>query len=128
MNKDNQEKAALVVSKILRDTLEEKIQWSTYPSRSKIDLLKNETLHGDVFCVMLENRCLRIYCYETPVNTSFIVNATEKWELKYRLEFFNNESGISEWSFPNTNSIYDLYETIKIKISKVEDFFDSFLK
>ena len=61
MNKDNQEKAALVASKILRDTLEEKIQWSIYPSRSKIDLLKNETLHGDVFCVMLENRYLRIY-------------------------------------------------------------------
>ena len=49
MNKDNQEKAALVVSKILRDTLEDKIQWNTYPFRSKIDLLKNETLHSNIF-------------------------------------------------------------------------------
>lgn len=128
MNKDSQEKATLVVSKILRDTLEKKIQWSIYPSRNKINLLKNETLHGDVFYVMLENRYLRIYCYETPFNNSFIVNSTEKWELKYRLEFFNNDSGIDEWAFPNTNSIYDLYETIKIQVSKVEEFFDTFLK
>lgn len=119
MNKTLHEKAALVISKILRKTLEEEIQWSTYPSRSKIDLLKNEILHGDVFSVILENRHLRIYCYEISVNTSCIQDATEKQELKYRLEFFNHESGITEWSFPNTNSIYDLYETIKIKTTKL---------
>lgn len=131
MNENNKDKASLVVSKILRETQEGSIKWSIfYNNKSDIQSDDDTFVIGNVYVTHIDTKDFRIYRFKLKIETSpfYTTNKEElKWRHCYRLELYNSTTGRSEWIFPNTNAIYDLYEVVCTQVSGINDFLSKYL-
>lgn len=114
--------AQKVIIKINRDTKEDKIKWEVTHT-TPTSLSGTEKLIDNVYVAKVSTKKVRLYKYEYKY---FYDEEAFLWLEGYRFEFidFNDKS---EWEFPRDNSIEDLYDSVRYKTSKVEDFFKDYL-
>jgi hypothetical protein len=110
------------VAKINRLTKEGKIEWHVL-SKAPSSLASTEELIDFVYTAEVSGSLFRLYKYEYRVYTDI-----DEWDMSqsYKLEIIDKNDN-SLWEFPRGNNIKDLYDTIRFKTSKAEDFFDKFL-
>jgi hypothetical protein len=77
----------------------------------------------NVYTSKVLDRNLRLYKYKTKY---FHDEDAFDWTEGYRLEFIDRW-GNSEWTFPEDRATYDLYETVRYKTSKIDDFMNKYL-
>lgn len=126
MDNDNKNKAILVIQKILRETKENKITWSSKmfrPSQFK-GLGASEEIIGNVYETEIANKDLRLYKYKSKY---FVDEERTEWIDYIRLEFFETFDYATEWVFPYTNSLDDLYDAVMAQTANVDDFFNNYL-
>ena len=131
MKVEEKDKSTQFIVKLLKETLDKKITWSIYPQYDKIKLSDDEQLKGEVFHAYINKRYIRIFKYETFYLEYSYVNLQEKVKrniVKYRLELFNVDSGLCLWVFPEASALSDLYNAVALKVSKAEEFINSFLE
>ncbi|RFZ95180.1 hypothetical protein D0C36_06535 [Mucilaginibacter conchicola] len=118
----NNSKAYKIVAKFNRDTKEGKIVWSI--TREKPSSLSgSENLIDDVFVTQVLEKKLRLYRFQYK---SYYDEDIYEWVDKYRLEFVGIW-GNSEWTFPYEMPIFDLYESVRYKVSNIDKFMEDFL-
>jgi len=114
--------AQKVILKLNRDTKEDKITWEVKHG-SPLSLGGTEKLIDNSYVTIVGGRKIRLYKYETKF---YYDEGLYEWSEAYRLEFIDFYDK-AEWEFPRDNSILDLYDTVRYKTSKVEDFFKDYL-
>lgn len=117
----SEEKVSKIVTKLIKDTRNGELEWRE--DLDNLELGAEERLIGKAYTANLNNRHLRIYKYKYKL---YLDIDKFGWSESYRLEFVDIH-GNSEWEFPNTNSIKDLYESVTYQASGVDDFFDAYL-
>ncbi len=112
-----------IIVKLNRDTNEEKIYWEI--NRSIPLLSAHERLIDNVYTVKISDKNLRLFKYDYRY---YLDEDTYDWVRTCRLEFIDIH-GNSEWTFPNDlrNAIEDLYETVRFKTAKVDNFLNDYL-
>lgn len=144
MKEYNKEKISSVVSKILRETQEGLIKWDISHINEKSDIQQDDDTRiiGNIYTAKIDNKNIRLF--ERKIKTenynpmwgdyassgTVILRGKEptyKWITYFRLEFYNASTQRSEWIFPSTNAISDLYEVVCAQTSEVGDFFSQYL-
>lgn len=116
-----EENISKIITKLIKDTRSGILEWEE--DYTNIDL-GEERILGKPYVTELNHRMLRIYKYKYKHYTDYDQYV---WSESFRLEFIDGH-GNSEWEFPNTGSVRDLYESVTYQISDVDDFFDEYLK
>ncbi|MGJ8737737.1 hypothetical protein [Zobellia laminariae] len=91
----------------------------------KIDSLEGEqSIIGKVYETEFKEKYLRLYKYNEPVQVDEFQYLTRTF---YKLEFIDgNDKNL--WTFPNyIRELQDLYETVQIKSSGLDKFFDDII-
>ena len=118
----NSHDAQKVILKLNRDTKEDKVIWEvSHGSPSSLGGV--EKLLDNSYITKIGNRKIRLYKYEGKY---YIDEDQFDWIEYYRLEFVDFYDK-SEWEFPRDRALEDLYDTVRYKTSKVEDFFKDYL-
>lgn len=122
----NEDKAIATIQKILRDTKDARIKW--HVANFRISQIKglgaNEEIIGHVYITNISNKHLRLYRYKTK----YFVDEERTELIDYiRLEFYETFDYNTEWVFPYTNALDDLYIAIMAQTAGVNDFFDEYL-
>jgi hypothetical protein len=111
-----------IITKLNRDSKEGTIKWEI--NRNKPSSLSgSEFLLDNVYVCSVLDKNLRLYKYQAK---HYFDEDTYEWLDHYRLEFID-KWGASEWTFPDDEATYHLYETVRFKTSDVEGFIDKFL-
>lgn len=114
--------AQKVILKLNRDTKEDKVIWEV-SHVSPSSLGGTEKLLDNTYVAKIGIKKIRLYKYEGKY---FIDEGQYEWIEYYRLEFIDFYDK-SEWEFPRDRAVEDLYDTVRYKTSKVEDFFKDYL-
>lgn len=111
------------IIKLNRLTKEDTVKWNI----SKIEpssISGTEELNGLVYTATVLGRNFRLYKY---LYRYYYDEDSYNWLEGYRLEFIDS-NGNSEWAFPeNDQTVEDLYDSVRFKTSKVDEFMDDFL-
>lgn len=111
------------VIKINRETKDDKLTWRKVALRPT-SLSTSEELRGPVYESKVLNRDVILYKYQAKHYTD---EDEYFWLDGYNLDFVD-KMNITEWTFPNDNSIHDLYETVRFKMANVSSFLDEYLE
>lgn len=117
----NVEKVSKIVTKFIKDTRNKKLEWGEDSDNLKLGA--EEKLIGKAYTASLNNRYLRIYKFKYK---SYLDIDKFGWSESFWLEFVDID-GNSEWEFPSTNSIKDLYESVTYQASGVDESFNTYL-
>jgi len=118
----NTSQSVRLVAKLNRDTKENKIKWRVSPSGA-LSLAGTETVLDNAYICKVLDKYIRLFRLKAKF---YYDEGAYEWVENYRLEFVD-VTGKSEWTFPDSTAIYDLYETVRYKTSNVEDFFNKFI-
>lgn len=110
------------ITKLNRLTKDDEIKWNRI-SVKPTSLNGSEEITGYVYGTSVLDKLMIIYKYRYK---TYNYDGDMEYVTDYRLDLVNKNYG-TEWSFPNDNSLYDLYEAIQYKSSNVEQFFNDFL-
>lgn len=114
-------KIVKVISLINKLTKEGAITWEIVHNPSRLSLNGDESLNGFVYDATFNNQKLRLFKYNHKFYTDYDEYATTS---STRLSFIDNQRN-SLWDFPEDRAIDDLYQTVRFKTSRIEDFFNS---
>lgn len=103
---------------------QDKTKW-VISSISTIDSLEGEqTVIGKVYETEFKEKFLRIYKYSEPVQVDEFEYLKKTF---FKLEFID-ENNKNLWTFPfYIRELQDLYETVQIKSSNLDKFFDDII-
>ncbi|MEE1897386.1 hypothetical protein V1389_03495 [Flavobacterium rakeshii] len=111
-----------IITKLNRETNDGKVEWARY-NMKPTSLQNSEEVIGHVYGANVLNRHFMIYKYKSK---GYNYDGDPYYITDFRLDLVNHHF-VSEWSFPNDNSISDLYETIQYKSSNIENFINEYL-
>lgn len=119
----DESKSGAVISKILRETTETIIQWSL--SNHRVNGMDgDEELIGNIYQADISGKHIRLYKYKFKW---YVEEDVYHWVSRIRLEFFSSYNGATEWTFPYSNTLDDLYDAVMAQTAGVNDFFDEYL-
>lgn len=115
---------SIFIALLISDTKQDKTKW-VISSISTIDSLEGEqTVIGKVYETEFKEKFLRIYKYSEPVQVDEFEYLKKTF---FKLEFID-ENNKNLWTFPfYIRELQDLYETVQIKSSNLDKFFDDII-
>lgn len=115
----DKEKYARAISKILKDTLDDRLIWKV-TSKDKLNKIEKTELLSQVYETDLEEKILRVYKYKAK--NSWTVLGEDWYTQQSVLEMVDTE-GTAYWTFPVSGGVLeDLISTINRKINGVDEF------
>jgi hypothetical protein len=112
------------ITKLIKLTQQNKVQWSAAPFKSDSVLINNsQNIVGAIYKVLYKEQYLRLYKLRFKVNTfndplaaAFL--GKPSFITKYILEIINEED-VCLWTFPQVPSLVDLYTAVQFQVSGV---------
>jgi hypothetical protein len=120
----SENKISKFIALLISDTKNNTAKWKTSSIRT-VDSLEGEQKNiGKVYETEFKEKYLRLYKYSEPVQVDEFEYLTKTF---FKLEFID-ENNKNVWTFPNyIRELYDLYETVQIKSSGLDKFFDDII-
>jgi hypothetical protein len=112
-----------LVAKINRETKEGKITWQKSKTLSE-PLIGTEALLGFVYTTKILNSHYRLYRFR---HKYFYEEDLFEWLDGKRLELYDPNTGKSEFTISNTSMIEELYDSVQLKTSRIEEFYEEYL-
>ena len=117
----SESKISKFVGLLISKTKSKDIKWNVAKYRPE-SLEGEEAIIGTVYETEFQDKSLRLYKYSVPIQVDEFEFRTHVF---FKLEFIDN-SKKNLWTFPRyTRELFDLYETVQVKTSGIDDFIDS---
>ena len=127
------EKLINSITKLIKLTQEDKIEWFVAPQSEKNMIKNNENLDGSIFKAIYKEKILRLYKSRIKVEKNdpyavFVYPEQKKygWTVRYRLEIVD-DNGNYVWVFPEANSLSDLFQAVQYQVSGISTLIDELL-
>lgn len=114
-------KISIVISKMNRDTKENKLKWTEPVRVRSLKLNSSEELVGKIYQTEFNNRILWLFKINQQIQTD---EFEFTWIPAYKLIVLDSNQDI-DWEFPHHRGIMDLYETVSYKVADMDSFFNS---
>lgn len=114
-------KISFVISKMNRDTKENKLKWSEPAIYRDLKLNSSEELVGKIYQTEFNNRTIRLFKINKQIQTD---EFEFTWVPDYKLIILDSNWNI-DWEFPRYREIEDLYKTVSYKVADMDSFFNS---
>jgi len=109
---------------LISDTKNDKAKWEISSIRTIDSLEGEQSIIGKVYETEFKEKYLRLYKYSEPVQVDEFEYLRKTF---YKLEFID-ENDKNLWTFPYyIRELQDLYETVQIKSSNIDKFFDDII-
>jgi hypothetical protein len=120
----SENKISKFIALLITDTKKDKAKWEI-STRRTIDSLEGEqNVIGKIYETEFKEKYLRLYKYWEPIQVDEFDYLRKTF---FKLEFID-ENGRNLWTFPfYIRELQDLYETIQIKSSELDKFFNELI-
>ncbi len=109
---------------LISDTKNGKTKWEVSSVRNVDSIEGEQTIIGKVYETEFKEKYLRLYKYSEPVQVDEFEYLRKTF---FKLEFID-ENDKNLWTFPYfIRELQDLYETVQIKSSELDKFFDDII-
>lgn len=117
----SENKISKFIALLISETKNGSVTWETSSTRNLDSLEDQQTIIGKVYITEFKQRDIRLYKYSEPIQVDEFDYIPRSF---IKLEFIDeNERNL--WSFPFfIRELIDLYETVQIKSSNLDKFFD----
>jgi hypothetical protein len=117
------DKNRLVITKLIQETQKDTIIWNSFPDK-RITLPHDGEIIDKVYTSIFKGKHFRLFRYRHKDYSSDF--DTLYWSSSIKLEI-TDKDGFSEWEFPYDNSLNDLYEAVRYKVSGFNEFINELL-
>ena len=118
----SENKISQFIALLINETKQGNVKWSEGLTRDIDSLEGEQLLIGKSFLSEYKGKHLRLYKYSQLIQVD---EFEYQKRVFFKLEFIEEISKDSLWSFPHyIRELYDLYDTVQIKVNDIDDFFD----
>lgn len=118
----SENKMSKFIGLLIGETKVDNVTWEISSSRNIDSLEGEQNIIGKVYETEYKKQYLRLYKYNEPVQ---VEEDDYKIKTYIKLEFVDTDNK-NMWSFPYyIRELHDLYETVQIKASGLDEYFDN---